>query len=1803
MTTSYGFKFYNASGEVVIDDNYIKPWFAGKAVPYEVTGPTNGYNNDKYYQINYNTPSIGGLVNFIAITLPDNGGEYFPETNWSAGYAFSIGVYFPISYTPTSADAPEVYCFSVNPVNPRTTTGYGLQLRRANGDCTFDSNVLHFKPANAVNFTMPYRYATGSGFNMTTCGSGTLAECTQAITLTNVPSKAAFVLPWFAKSQAYTVYSQYSNISYLFEYQAVYKRISNTQINARVATRSWENMEGFYADYSLVQGGENQYIIYVDGSKYDYGGGTITFPTATYDLVASAAVVSEGTNITITLNTTGVSNGTYVPWIISGSNITSEDFNLGGVLTGSFEVQNNTAQVVIPVLYNSNSETKETATFALTNGLKSITFDILNVPYYTTPSISYFDYSPVSPNETGNRVVTFTIYVTDSTASGAPRDFYWALVGGANVTGDDFDGLIYGTLTTGNGQVTRTFSVTIKQDYLTEGTETFSIKFYMGAPYTGTLFYSSSDISIADTSKDRPVISYFEIKPNSTGTYGTTVTGISGETPYFRWSVSNSTSVSINNGIGTVNASGSDIALAGAVNTATTWTLTATNSYGSTTASVTFNTATASYSLTASASEINENASVTFTLTTTNVLNGSVIPFTVNSGTFDANDFLGGAISTNGSFTVNNNSATKTYTSVNDTRTDGNKTLTMTLVNYPTVSASCVIKDTSTCPPAGSYVITQCIGTTERNVYYTGNYDGTSCTTYNVDSPNSVFCGYNQYLVSSASTTVTEGNSITFTVTTANVASGSTVYWTNSGTTGTASGSVVVTTTSGIYCSGTITVNTTATNTFDGTRTVIVNIRGTQSINGQIVATSNTVNVVDAAASYSLTTSSTSITEGNSITYSLQANNITTPEPPVYWEHIGTATGSHISTTNGTIYYANGYYNLTINTNSDPVYNSPEKNIEIRFRNVNASGTILATSLVTTLTNAAPTYGISGPTSANETNAAILSYYITTTNVANGTTLYWDNTGTTVAADFTDNSNSGSFQITNNAYTLSRTLSRDQTYEGDENIVINIRTSSGGSAVATASTTIVSDTSQQEDWQISGPSSINEGTSAEYFVTGSQYVSTWGTTKVYLTLRHGTTNSSDVSIDFTNGRILSGDAGEAAFTVTTVADQTTEGSETFYLDLRQDSLSNGVITTKTVTITDSSVDPVYGNVQINSITWDPSSVNEGSCITFTVNATDNTTSGAPRNFYYASIGGYNTTGADFSGNGYGTLTSQNGTFNRTFQICFAADQTTEPNPSPETFSVGIYKDGPYTGTPYYQTTSININDTSQTPNPPSISYFDIKLAGGSYGGSAGYVSYSSNGYTAFFRWSVSNATSVTISGIGGDQGSYGNDAALASGVTTTTNWVLTASNAGGSVSAGVTLYICAAPGSWDGSSYVCSGANKYKSVTNGNCGTTTGDLLQANAYSDCCSQDTTTVLESVCIIDQSTPQRRKKYNNGQCGYTYTYTADNYCCPGAGTFLGWTTCSNCVQYPMYTGGRDTSNNTTCLVTTNYNDPSSCSMNGYYTGTTYCNSASNSCSGTIYELYQPANCGSPYYVDRGTACYPGSEKTISNSCSGATRTIVTCNGSGGTSSSSYTDYAGCCPGAGWSGTYQCVTTGNDYGNEQQWYNDGYCGGYWANTGNNCCLPYGTPLYSYCASSNVGNNNKVTVYSGGGSLYSCNNYTYTETNAPDCYVSPPPLTISCGASPSSVAIGGTTTLYWSTTGTCSGTTVEICALGGCTGVVYPCSGSQSGVGGGVTQPGYVTVTFTVSYGGYSTSCSTDVYFYVPSGGGGGGGGTQEN
>lgn len=207
--------------------------------------------------------------------------------------------------------------------------------------------------------------------------------------------------------------------------------------------------------------------------------------------------------------------------------------------------------------------------------------------------------------------------------------------------------------------------------------------------------------------------------------------------------------------------------------------------------------------------------------------------------------------------------------------------------------------------------------------------------------------------------------------------------------------------------------------------------------------------------------------------------------------------------------------------------------------------------------------------------------------------------------------------------------------------------------------------------------SVDEGASITY------NVKTFGITNqtLYWTIN---LNGSSASTDFTavsGSFALASNAG--SFTVTTVQDQTTEGSETFYVEIRTGSIT-GPIVQSTIdaptTINDTSLTPAV------TFTTAPTSIDEtGTAITYSVSTTN-----FPSGTLYWDIAHGTTSAADFSAvSGSFTVTASAGSFT----ITPLADATTEGN---ETFTINV-RTTSNAGTIRATTATITLNDTSLTP--------------------------------------------------------------------------------------------------------------------------------------------------------------------------------------------------------------------------------------------------------------------------------------------------------------------------------------------------------------------------------------------------------------------------------------------------------------------------------------------------------------------------
>ena len=85
-----------------------------------------------------------------------------------------------------------------------------------------------------------------------------------------------------------------------------------------------------------------------------------------YTLTYSRSILSEGDSVLITLSTTGVPNGTLVPFTISGVGVSVLDFTNVSSLSGNFVIQNNTSSVRLNIANDLNTEGTESFVLRLT---------------------------------------------------------------------------------------------------------------------------------------------------------------------------------------------------------------------------------------------------------------------------------------------------------------------------------------------------------------------------------------------------------------------------------------------------------------------------------------------------------------------------------------------------------------------------------------------------------------------------------------------------------------------------------------------------------------------------------------------------------------------------------------------------------------------------------------------------------------------------------------------------------------------------------------------------------------------------------------------------------------------------------------------------------------------------------------------------------------------------------------------------------------------------------------------------------------------------------------------------------------------------------------------------------------------------------------------------------------------------------------------------------------------------------------------------------------------------------------------
>lgn len=307
----------------------------------------------------------------------------------------------------------------------------------------------------------------------------------------------------------------------------------------------------------------------------------------------------------------------------------------------------------------------------------------------------------------------------------------------------------------------------------------------------------------------------------------------------------------------------------------------------------------------------------------------------------------------------------------------------------------------------------------------------------------------------------------------------------------------------------------------------------------------------------------------------------------------------------GTLYYIPGlpsdqisvgvgttFYNLTFNNDDASLtYNSTSYGLNGSLTLGNKIFNIIGVGGALLSISDPPVYSV-GVSTTTVNEGGSVNFTINTLNVGSGTTLYYSTGGSMEAADFSNNSLTGSFTIvgtgaTTGVATVTRTIANDFNTEGNESFTFVVRTNStSGTVVATSSTITVADV--VPSYSITPSTTVvNEGSTVTFTVTTTGVPN--ATVLYWTTLEtSGTISSSDFTDAALSGSFTV-NSNTGTITRTLVSDRSTEGLDAFKIEVRRTSTSGTIVATSdNVVINDTS-----GNVgqNANGLTFGPVQVN------------------------------------------------------------------------------------------------------------------------------------------------------------------------------------------------------------------------------------------------------------------------------------------------------------------------------------------------------------------------------------------------------------------------------------------------------------------------------------------------------------------------------------------------------------------------------------------------------------------------------------
>ena len=349
------------------------------------------------------------------------------------------------------------------------------------------------------------------------------------------------------------------------------------------------------------------------------------------------------------------------------------------------------------------------------------------------------------------------------------------------------------------------------------------------------------------------------------------------------------------------------------------------------------------------------------------------------------------------------------------------------------------------------------------------------------------------------------------------------------------------------------------------------------------------------APTYTVGTSSTSIQEGGTVNFTVNTTNVGAGTT-LYYSILGNTDDSDFTDNVQAGYFnivstgsTTGVGTITKTAANDALVNEVTEAFKVIVSTGSTLGPEVGRSSLVRITNLGlPSYTIT-PSAASVNEGSSVSFTVNTVNVTGP--LYYSTNGTANAADFTDNSLTGSFSLvstgsTTGVGTIVRSIATDFDTESGEQFSITVRTgSTSGPGVTTSSNVTIGDVTPTVNVSESA-TSVNEGGSVTFTISGSNIPDG----NYYYTIyeEEGTVASTDFNPANLNG-VFSVNNNSGSITITIAEDITSEGPDKFKIQIRTGSISGTVIAeSSAITINDTSRTPgsaanglTFGPVQVN----------------------------------------------------------------------------------------------------------------------------------------------------------------------------------------------------------------------------------------------------------------------------------------------------------------------------------------------------------------------------------------------------------------------------------------------------------------------------------------------------------------------------------------------------------------------------------------------------------------------------------------------